>query len=343
MGSFWKIAVSGASAVVICGTAILWWGHNEKANELRLDEAARVCRLSAEKGDAKAQYSLGHMYYYGQGVLQDYTEAVRWYREAADQGDAKGQYGLGYMYYHGQGVPQDYAEAARWYEKSADQGDANAQVNLALTFYRGQGVPQDYTEAVGWYRKAADQGDAAAEDGLGLMYYQGKGVPQDYTEAARWYRRAADQGFASAQYSLGFMYYHGQGVPENRTEANRWFRKAADQGDENAERTLAVGLTMPRELFLTAEFLGGMLLVGGSLLLGKWRWSLRSAVAPLTGALCIFTALLSWYGYTHYILWCVSCGFNEFTWFKWLLNAVLIGLLIYIARTKKKADWRIWP
>jgi len=343
MGLFWKIAVPAACAAAICGTVILWWAHNEKRNERKLVEAASVSRASAERGDAKAQYAFGHMYYHGQGVPQDYAEAVRWYREAADQGDAKGQYGLGYMYYHGQGVRQDYAEAARWYEKAADQGNANAQVNLALTFYRGQGVPQDYAEAVSWYRKAADQGDAAAEDGLGLMYYQGHGVPQDYPEAARWYRKAADQGFASAQYDLGFMYYHGQGVQQDRTEANRWFHKAADQGDENAQRAVAVGLTIPRELFLAAQFLGGMLLVGGSLLLGKRRWSLRRTVAPLTGALCILTAVLSWYGYTHYMLWCVACGFHAFTWFKGLLNAVLIGLLVYIARTEKKADWKVWP
>jgi hypothetical protein len=336
MTSFGKIALPVACVAVICGTAILWRAYNEKAHERRLVEAARVCRLGAERGDAKAQYGLGHMYYHGQGVPQDYAEAVRWYRRAADQGDAKSQYGLGYMYYNGQGVPQDYAEAVRWYRKAADQGDARAQVNLALTYYNGQGVSQDYAEAVSWYRKAADQGDAMAQDGLGLMYYRGQGVPQDYAEAARWYRKAADQGFAKAQYDLGVMYYHGQGVQQDRAEANRWFHKAADQGNENAQRTLVIRLTLWRKLLLSIQFFGGILLMVWFLLPGKSDWR-RRGVSLLTGVICLFTAGLSWYGYTHYMIWCMTCGFSAFTMFKWLLNAVLIALLVYIARSDKKA------
>ena len=51
---------------------------------------SRTCQLEfgrlkalAEQGDAKAQYKLGTMYYFGHGVPQDYWEAVRWYRKAA--------------------------------------------------------------------------------------------------------------------------------------------------------------------------------------------------------------------------------------------------------------------
>jgi hypothetical protein len=62
------------------------------------------------------------------------------------------------------------------------------------------------------------------------------------------------------------------------------------------------------------------------------RWSPRRVDLPLTGILCLFTAGLSWYGYTHHLIWCVTCGFSAFTWFKWLLNAVLIALLVYIVR-----------
>jgi len=40
----------------------------------------------AEAGYDVAQYNLGFMYEYGQGVLQDYAEAVKWYRLAAEMG-----------------------------------------------------------------------------------------------------------------------------------------------------------------------------------------------------------------------------------------------------------------
>ncbi len=45
------------------------------------------------------------MYYTGEGVLQDYTEAAGWYRKAADQGYMDAELYLGGMYYDGYGLP----------------------------------------------------------------------------------------------------------------------------------------------------------------------------------------------------------------------------------------------
>ena len=63
---------------------------------------------------------------------KDYKEAVRLYRLSAEQGDAKAQFNLGNRYYNGQGVPQDYKEAVKWYRLSAEQGVAQAQYNLGV-------------------------------------------------------------------------------------------------------------------------------------------------------------------------------------------------------------------
>ena len=43
-------------------------------------------RQAAERGDAKAQYSLGVAYFKGEGVQKNYTEAVKWSLKAAEQG-----------------------------------------------------------------------------------------------------------------------------------------------------------------------------------------------------------------------------------------------------------------
>ena len=40
----------------------------------------------AEKGQADAQYAIGYMYYYGQGVLEDRKKAYLWICRAADAG-----------------------------------------------------------------------------------------------------------------------------------------------------------------------------------------------------------------------------------------------------------------
>jgi TPR repeat protein len=81
----------------------------------------------AEKGDKNAQNSLGLIFYYGEEVTKDFTEAAKWYRLAADQGYAYAQFNLGGMYYSGEGVTKDFTEAVKWFRLAADQGLAEAK------------------------------------------------------------------------------------------------------------------------------------------------------------------------------------------------------------------------
>jgi hypothetical protein len=278
MTSLRKIAASVTCVAVICAAAILWPVYKQKATERKLAEAARVDRVRAEQGDAKAQHSLGVSYTNGEGVPRDYAEAVRWYRKAADQGFAKAQYGLAFSYAYGQGVSQDYAAAVRWSRKAAEQGLATAQYALGMCYADGQGVPRDYAEAVRWSRKAADQGDTNAQYALGYMYRNGQGVPQDYAEAVRWFRKAAEQGDTKAQVVLGKMYRTGQGVPVNYAQSVRWYGKAA------ASCFVFVRTQDPaaRWTAIVVILLGLLVLVAPKRRWGRAKW-LPSA---LTSALC---------------------------------------------------------
>src|SRR2546430_1916634 len=96
MKSLGRIAVPVVCVAVICGAAISWRAYKSKANARKLAAAASLYRARAEQGDAKAQSDLGHKYFHGNGVPQDYAEAARWYGKAADQGYAKAQYAVGY-------------------------------------------------------------------------------------------------------------------------------------------------------------------------------------------------------------------------------------------------------
>jgi uncharacterized protein len=116
----------------------------------------------------------------------DYVKAAKLYMPLAEQGDAKAQLSIGVIYYLGQGVPKDYKEAAKWLRLAAKQGRALAQNLLGAIYDFGQGVPQDYTEAAKWYLLAAEQGDADGQYNLGIMYARELGVPQDYLRAHMW-------------------------------------------------------------------------------------------------------------------------------------------------------------
>ena len=295
MKSFWKIVVTVACVAVICGGVITWQLNKAKANERKLAEAARVCRISAEEGDAKAQSSLAYMYSHGEGVPKDNTEAVRWYRKSADQGDARGQNGLGYKYEYGQGVTLDYAEALRWYRKAADQGYAKAQVSL------------------------------------GSMYYYGYGVTQDRAEAARWYRKAADQGYAKTEYDLGRMYDYGEGVTQDQAEAERWYHKAADQGDEYAQRALGLkgpGLSTFRKINYAVMTIGFFLLLIGPRL-PVWRLPNRQQrTSALAGILGLSYVALSLFGAYRFSICQPGSAIGAFYFAKNLLAGIAVVLAL---------------
>jgi uncharacterized protein len=83
----------------------------------------------AEDGHAKAQFRLGCLYTFGQGVPEDHEEAVRLFHLAAEQGDADAQNNLGGMYAEGLGVEVDLVEAYAWFELAAAAGHETAVRN----------------------------------------------------------------------------------------------------------------------------------------------------------------------------------------------------------------------
>ncbi len=117
----------------------------------------------AENGDADAQYRLGLMYFKGDGISQDLSQAAKWYRKAAEKGNPDAQFGLGVLYFHGQGVSQNAAEAAKWYRRAAEQGSSDGQLGLGLLYFLGKGVQQDDKKAYLWLDIAAAQGQTQAE------------------------------------------------------------------------------------------------------------------------------------------------------------------------------------
>lgn len=92
----------------------------------------------------------------------DYQAALQEWLPLAEQGDAGAQYNLGHMYFNGNGVPQDYAESAKWYRLAAEQGNAAAQNNLGLNYLMGDGVLQSIVLAHMWANIASANGASGA-------------------------------------------------------------------------------------------------------------------------------------------------------------------------------------
>ena len=128
----------------------------------------------------------------------DYASALKEWKPIAEQGYAFAQYNLGILYEYGNGVPKDYAEAVKWYRLSAEQGYAISQYSLGLMHSNGYGVLKDKAEAVKWWRLSAEQGYVYAQGMLGIMYELGEGVLKDNIIAHMWYNIASGNGHKSA-------------------------------------------------------------------------------------------------------------------------------------------------
>jgi uncharacterized protein len=101
--------------------------------------------------DADAAYARG-----------DYPGALHIYRELAAQGVAPAQFNLGVMHDFGQGVERDPVAAARWYREAAAQGHGGAQFNLGGLYFEGVGVPRDHLRAYMWFTISAIAGAPGA-------------------------------------------------------------------------------------------------------------------------------------------------------------------------------------
>ena len=212
--------------------------------------AQRLWSPLAEQGVADAEFGLGRLFLFGNGVIQDGAQAISWLSRAAANGRTNVGWLLGQIYDGsldalGLNVVPDAAEAVRWYRVAAEGGFMAAWQQLAEHYAEGRGVAQDFGEAIKWYRKLADEGDIFAQSQIGEFYRDGRGVPQDLAEAARWFGEAGNGGYVYAQYQLGLIYRDGRGVRGDVVEAYKWLSLASGAVDPlpgaEAERTLLAG------------------------------------------------------------------------------------------------------
>jgi len=222
----------------------------------------------AERGDARAQFTLGAMYETGRGVARDNALCAKWWRASAEQGLADAQKNMGSLYFSGRGVPLDPAQSMQWYLKAAEQDHPHAQKYVALGYEQGIGLPKDPVKAAYWKERAqahdpanaavvflsayegdgrgvqsdaeifalfqeqAKAGNPRAQFYIGVAYTTGVGVAKDPAKAQEWIRKAAERGVTSAQGSLGLLFMLGDGAPRDPVAAQQWFIIAAELGSD---------------------------------------------------------------------------------------------------------------
>jgi uncharacterized protein len=134
----------------------------------------------------------------------NHEEAVRLWRPLADRGDADAQYNIAQAYFLGRGVPRNMNLAEQWYERAARQGHEEAQGALGLILFQNG----RRREAMPWIERAANRGDPRAQYVLGTALFNGDLVERDGARAYALMSRAAESGLPPAVSQLAAMEPH---------------------------------------------------------------------------------------------------------------------------------------
>ena len=118
----------------------------------------------AKAGDNNSQQRLGEFYSEEGTKHLNYNEAVYWYKLSAVRGNYKAQMELGRIYDTGKiEVANSKQLGFEYYHKLACQGFSTAQCILGLKYLWGDGVKENQIEARKWLDKAAAQGNEEAK------------------------------------------------------------------------------------------------------------------------------------------------------------------------------------
>lgn len=93
----------------------------------------------------------------------EFPRAVPVFARLAELGHPVAEWLMGNIYFFGQGIPKDYGKAQAMFEASATQGYFAAFAPVAQMYLQGLGVPADPSKAYYWYNIAAAQLPDSAE------------------------------------------------------------------------------------------------------------------------------------------------------------------------------------
>lgn len=88
---------------------------------------------AAKQGNTMAMHYIGELYYYGEGVEQNFDEAKKWYQKAAGLRCESSYNSLGDIYLK----EKDYKKAMEYYVKGADLGSYLSLTNIGNLYEKG--------------------------------------------------------------------------------------------------------------------------------------------------------------------------------------------------------------
>jgi SEL1 protein len=213
-----------------------------------IEDIIEYLDLMSQKGDVKASFNLGRIYYEGQrGLDRDLDLARRYFHKVTQKFWSKGRIvdnpkvGLdktackaagfiGRMFLRGEGVEQDFGRAKFWFERGISHGDAQSQYGLGVMLLNGYGMQKNVPRATELFKVSSDQDFAPAQVQLGSLYLD-QGHTDDLGAANHYFELAARYGNIEAFYYIAEMNFHGVGRDKSCNAAVQYYKNVAEKAE----------------------------------------------------------------------------------------------------------------
>ena len=222
------------------------WGSTPASPDANLEDIMEYLDLMSRKGELKATFSLGHMYYEGaQNLPRNFRKAMRYFKLVAkrywnrdgsanpnqtrgiDKLASKAAGHIGLMYLRGEGVEMNFGAALTWFKRGLANGDPLCQHHIGLMYLHGYGVQEDAFLASSYFKAAADQDSAPSQTRLGALFLdQG-----DVAAGTRYFELAARWGWMEAIYYLAEMSNFGIGRKRQCGVATVYYKMVAERAE----------------------------------------------------------------------------------------------------------------
>lgn len=232
----------------------------------------------AEYGEPSCLSAIGLCYYFGTGVVQNYSNALKWLRKAAGAGDGVSCYIIGVMYYNGEGVDEDYKLAWDWFKRGAAMLQSDCLYMLGVMCRDSNSPEGRHEDCIKYFEKSADIGGVGRKDSLLGLYeiFRTKELEdyiilkessnfQEYSwaqkddkRAMKYLKRAAENEDAVAMLKYGVILTDIELPFSDEIAGRKYLEKALDAGKIEAAIRLgylyANGIGVPIKLEKAKEY-----------------------------------------------------------------------------------------
>ncbi|KAK3330096.1 hypothetical protein B0H66DRAFT_542776 [Apodospora peruviana] len=213
-----------------------------------IEDIIEYLDLLSQKGDFKATFNLGRIYYEGRRGLPRDLDLARSYflmvtqkfwkknrivdnfKPELDKTACKAAGYLGRMYLRGEGVEQNFKNAKFWFDRGMSHSDAQSAYGLGLMLLNGYGVKRNIGAAIEKLKLSAEQEFSHAQVQLGTLYLD-QGNADDLLAANHYFEHAARYGNIEAIYYLAEMNYFGVGRETSCSTASSFYKTVAERAE----------------------------------------------------------------------------------------------------------------